>query len=39
MATGNGALSILEIQGESGKRLAIKDFLRGFKLVVGAVLT
>ena len=38
IATGKGALSILEIQGESGKRLAIKDFLRGFKLPVGTVL-
>ncbi len=39
IATGKGALSILEIQGESGKRLAIKDFLRGFKLPVGALLS
>ncbi len=39
IATGKGALSILEIQGESGKRLAIKDFLRGFKLPVGTVLS
>ncbi|MFV9644882.1 MAG: methionyl-tRNA formyltransferase [Desulfobacterales bacterium] len=38
IATGKGALSILEIQGESGKRLLIKDFLRGFKLPVGTVL-
>ncbi len=39
IATGKGALSILEIQGESEKRLLIKDFLRGFKLPVGAVLS
>ncbi len=32
IATGNGVLSILEIQGASGKRLLIKDFLRGYKL-------
>ncbi|MBW2568996.1 MAG: methionyl-tRNA formyltransferase [Deltaproteobacteria bacterium] len=38
VATGKGTLSILEIQGESGKRLVIKDFLRGFKLPVGTVL-
>ncbi|MDO9566720.1 MAG: methionyl-tRNA formyltransferase [Candidatus Desulfaltia sp.] len=38
IATGKGVLSILEIQGQSGKRLLIKDFLRGFKLPVGTVL-
>ncbi|MDI6687843.1 MAG: methionyl-tRNA formyltransferase [Desulfobacterales bacterium] len=38
IATGKGALSILEIQGQSGKRLLIKDFLRGFKMPVGTVL-
>ncbi|HUV49494.1 MAG TPA: methionyl-tRNA formyltransferase [Anaerolineae bacterium] len=38
VATGKGVLSILEIQGESGKHLLIKDFLRGFKLPVGTVL-
>ena len=32
ISTGKGALSIMEIQGESGKRLLIKDFLRGYKL-------
>ncbi len=36
IATGNNALSILEIQGPSGKRLQIKDFLRGYKLEPGA---
>jgi methionyl-tRNA formyltransferase len=38
IATGDGALSILEIQGPSGKRLAIKDFLRGYKLRPGTML-
>ncbi len=36
IATGNNALSILEIQGPSGKRLQIKDFLRGYTLEPGA---
>jgi methionyl-tRNA formyltransferase len=36
IATGKGILSILEIQGESGKRLLIKDFLRGYALPPGA---
>ena len=35
VATGKGALSILEIQGPSGKRLAIADFLRGYQLPPG----
>ncbi len=35
IATGQGALSILEIQGASGKRLAIRDFLRGCRLEPG----
>jgi methionyl-tRNA formyltransferase len=35
IATGKGALSILEIQGESGKRLLVKDFLRGYPLPPG----
>jgi methionyl-tRNA formyltransferase len=38
IATGDGALSILEIQGPSGKRLAIKDFLHGYKLQPGTKL-
>ena len=37
IATGKGALSVLEIQGESGKRLPIKDFLRGYELPPGTV--
>lgn len=32
ISTGKGVLSIMEIQGESGKHLLIKDFLRGYKL-------
>jgi methionyl-tRNA formyltransferase len=35
IATGNGVLSVLEIQSESGKRLPIKDFLRGYALPPG----
>jgi methionyl-tRNA formyltransferase len=39
VATGQGVLSILEVQGPSGKLLAIADFLRGHKLPPGSVLT
>jgi methionyl-tRNA formyltransferase len=38
VATGRDALSIIEIQGPSGKRLAIADFLRGYPLPPGTVL-
>lgn len=38
VATGKGVLSLLEIQGPSGKRLSIKDFLRGYKIEPGAML-
>lgn len=38
VATGDGVLSILEIQGESGKRLPIRDFLRGCDLPPGTLL-
>lgn len=38
VAAGKDALSILEIQGPSGKRLAIADFLRGYPLPPGSVL-
>lgn len=38
VATGKDAISIEEIQGPSGKRLLIKDFLRGYHLPPGAVL-
>jgi methionyl-tRNA formyltransferase len=37
VATGDGTLSILELQGESGKRMAVKDFLRGFKIEPGGI--
>ena len=35
VATGKDALSILEIQGPSGKRLTSADFLRGYQLPPG----
>lgn len=38
VSTGKDALSILEIQGASGKRLLIKDFLRGYRLPAGTLL-
>ena len=38
IATAAGSLSIEEIQGASGKRLSIKDFLRGHPIPPGAVL-
>lgn len=37
IATGEGILAILEIQGASGKRLAIRDYLRGHAIAVGTV--
>ena len=39
VATGKGVLSILEIQGPSGKRLGIAAFLRGYRLPAGSILT
>jgi len=39
IATGKNVLSIIEIQGASGKRILIKDFLRGHPLAPGSVLT
>jgi len=36
IATGDGAISILEIQSESGKRMPIANFLRGNPLCSGA---
>jgi len=39
IVTGKGVLSILEIQGASGKRLLIKDFLRGTTIPPGTILT
>ena len=38
VATGEGALSIREIQGASGKRLTTKEFLRGHPIPHGTVL-
>ena len=38
VATAKGALCVEEIQGDSGKRLLIKDFLRGHKIPPGSVL-
>lgn len=37
VSTADGYLSILEIQGPSGKRLSIQDFLRGYDIPVGTV--
>lgn len=37
VAARNGAISITEIQGASGKRLVIRDFLAGNKIPKGAV--
>ncbi len=37
VSTGDGTVSIREIQGSSGKRLQITDFLRGFPIAAGAV--
>lgn len=39
VATGQDALLIHELQGESGKRLSVRDFLRGHPLAPGTVLT
>ena len=39
IATGEGVLSILEIQGESGKRLPVSEFLRGNPIALGAAFT
>jgi methionyl-tRNA formyltransferase len=39
VATGEGALTILEIQGASGSRLPAAEFLRGCRIVPGEVLT
>ncbi len=39
ISTGSGVLSVLEIQGASGKRLMVKDFLRGYKMPAGTILT
>ena len=39
VATGDGVLSIQEIQGASGKRLTVEEFLRGHPIQAGAVLS
>ena len=39
VATGKGVLSLIKIQSESGKRLLVKDFLRGYKIPPGTVLS
>ncbi len=39
VATGEGALSIIELQGAAGKRLPVAEFLRGHPLEPGTVLT
>lgn len=39
VAAGQGVLLIEQIQGDSGKRMAVKDFLRGHPLPPGTVLT
>ena len=38
VATAKGVLSVLEIQGASGKRLIIADFLRGYRMPPGTIL-
>jgi methionyl-tRNA formyltransferase len=39
VATGDGALSILELQSASGNRLPVSEFLRGFRIQAGDLLT
>ncbi len=39
VATGRGVLSLLELQGASGRRLPVADFLRGFPVTPGTVLS
>jgi len=38
IAAGKGALTIIEIQGASGKRLSVPEFLRGYRLPPGSLL-
>lgn len=38
VAAGSGAVSILEVQGESGKRMPVAEFLRGKPVAPGTVL-
>jgi methionyl-tRNA formyltransferase len=39
VTTGDGVLSILEIQGASGKRMSIREFLQGHQIPPGSVLS
>jgi methionyl-tRNA formyltransferase len=39
VATGDGALSILELQSASGSRLPVSEFLRGFRIQEGDLLS
>lgn len=38
VATGDGALSVLELQSASGSRLPVSEFLRGFRISSGELL-
>lgn len=38
VATGDGALSVLEVQGASGKRLMVREYLLGHPIAPGTVL-
>lgn len=38
VSTGDGALSILELQSASGSRLPVSEFLRGFRIAPGELL-
>ncbi len=37
MTTGDGALTLLELQRAGGKRLPVREFLQGFALAPGQV--
>lgn len=39
VAAGSGVISVLELQGASGKRLTVQDFLRGCPIRPGTILT
>jgi methionyl-tRNA formyltransferase len=39
VSCGEGALELLEVQGEGGRRMSAADFLRGHKICEGTVLT
>jgi len=36
VATGDGALTVLEIQSASGRRMAVSDFLKGTAIIPGS---